>query len=137
DACRETDQGVQSDEHHVEVVGEQEVGGRRPVPEQEQGEKEYDEAGRDIQPRRPAVIAHAGKHGGAQERGEKQGADRVERESAHRRSPRKRSSACISTVSNRSRMRNRKMPMTMKAIRTEKATLISTTRGIPRAPVPA
>src|SRR5262249_17947420 len=52
-------------------------------------------------------------------------------------SPRKRSMACISTVSKRSRMRNRKMPMTMKAISTEKATLISTTSGMPLAPVAA
>jgi len=46
---------------------------------------------------------------------------------SHRRSPRKRSRACKSTVSKRSRMRNRKMPMTMKAIRIENATLLSTT----------
>jgi hypothetical protein len=34
-------------------------------------------------------------------------------------------------------MRNRKMPITMKAIRIEKATLISTTSGMPLAPVAA
>jgi hypothetical protein len=34
-------------------------------------------------------------------------------------------------------MRNRKMPMTMKAIRIENATLISTTSGMPLAPVAA
>jgi hypothetical protein len=40
-------------------------------------------------------------------------------------------------VSKRSRVRNRNIPMTMKAMRTEKATLISTTSGIPLAPVAA
>src|SRR5258707_3638538 len=58
-------------------------------------------------------------------------------QSRHPRSPRNRSSACKSTVSKRSRMRNRKMPITMKAMRMEKAMLISTTSGMPLAPVAA
>src|SRR5208282_600007 len=55
----------------------------------------------------------------------------------HRRSPRTRSRDSISTLSNRSRMRNTKTAKTKSAIRTEKATLTSTTSGIPRAPVAA
>ena len=47
------------------------------------------------------------------------------------------SSACTSTESKRSRIRNRKTPITMKATRTENATLISTTSGMPLAPAAA
>src|SRR5215813_1268048 len=53
------------------------------------------------------------------------------------RSPRNRSSALTSTVSKRSRMRNTKMPNTINAIKMEKATDISTTSGMPLAPVAA
>src|ERR1022692_88153 len=43
----------------------------------------------------------------------------------------------MSTESKRSRMRNRKIPITISATRIEKATLISTTSGMPLAPVAA
>ena len=43
----------------------------------------------------------------------------------------------MSTVSKRSRMRNRNTPITISATRIENATLISTTSGIPLAPVAA
>src|SRR5206468_5263480 len=63
--------------------------------------------------------------------------DGVEPGMGHFCSSRNRSMAPTSTVSNRSRILNRKTPMTMKAISTEKATLISTTSGMPLAPVAA
>src|SRR5262249_60884296 len=71
------------------------------------------------------------------QRGNRQnGGERFE-QTCHPRSPRNRSSACKSTVSKRSRIRNRKIPMTINAMRIEKAMLISTTNGMPLAPVAA
>ena len=63
--------------------------------------------------------------------------DRTEPGVGHGRSPRKRSSACMSTESKRSVIRNRKIPITINAMRIENATLISTTSGMPFAPVAA
>src|SRR6202043_1680227 len=118
----------------VEVVN-QEIGSRlRPRGKQRyrrhQGGKrrQHVEAGRDPIYRQQCKERPGG------HRDQQYGGKRIE---PHRRSPRKRSSACRSTVSKRSRIRNRKMPITMKAMRIENATLISTTSGMPLAPVAA
>src|SRR4029077_13178754 len=89
---------------------------------------------RDVEPRRRPITRQYGQQRGGEGGNQEHAGQRIER---HRRSPRKRSSASRSTVSKRSRMRNRKIPITMKAMRTEKATLISTTSGMPLAPVAA
>src|SRR2546423_1925185 len=98
------------------------------------GGKEDHEGRGGVERRRQAVAGEPREQRRRHDRNEEHRRQHVE---AHRCSPRKRSSALISTVSKRSRMRNRKMPMTMKAIRIEKATLISTTSGVPLAPVAA
>src|SRR5207302_6084869 len=131
----EGDEGVQHDKDDVEIVDLRQRPGRRPVDEQEQRRGEREEARQHVQTRRPAVVGHDNQHARRDERNEQHELDHVDRQRAHRRSPRKRSSAWISTLSKRSRMRKRKMPITMKAISTEKATLISTTSGMPLAPV--
>src|SRR5581483_8766945 len=108
---------------------------RRPVDdEQGQRRKKRQDRGGDVE-RGGCLVA--GEEGEQRRRGERNDEDQDFRIEAHRRSPRKPSSAWTSTVSKRSRMRNRKMPMTMKAMRMAKATLISTTSGMPLAPVAA
>src|SRR5512135_377408 len=132
----EADNRAEHDEDDVEVINEK-VGAWLCVHEKQQDRgQEREKAGHHIQSRRQPVTGKHGERGGRKCRDGQHQRGAVE-EPLHRRSPRKRSSACTSTESKRSRMRNRKMPMTIKAINTEKATLISTTRGIPLAPVAA
>src|SRR6185437_4498848 len=128
----ERDKGRQDDEDAVEIVDQQIVAGLRRDPEQRHRDQEGRQRGDDVEVRREPIAGQRDEHGGRDQRHDEDGCER-----RHRRSPRKRSSAWISTVSKRSRIRNRKMPMTMKAISTEKATEISTTSGIPLAPVAA
>src|SRR6185312_4375424 len=92
---------------------------------------------RDVDARGEPVARQDREQGRRAKRYQQHRGDRLEVPADHRRSPRNRSSACTSTVSKRSRMRKRKMPMTMNAIRIENATLISTTSGMPLAPVAA
>src|SRR5882724_4899598 len=130
----EADERGQHDEHVVEIVNVQ-IGARLWPHEQErQRDQEGRERSKHVEPRGRPVAGQRGHERGGERRNQQYGCDGVE---AHRRSPRKRSSAWRSTVSKRSRMRNRKIPITMKAIRIEKATLISTTSGMPLAPVAA
>ena len=134
----EADERVEHDEYDIEVVDVEIRPGSRPLEEQQHRRGKRDEAGDDVE-RAPKARTRAGRSGWppAAIGTSRTAPSAIEAEEAHRRSPRKRSSACTSTVSKRSRMRNRKMPMTMKAIRIENATLISTTSGMPLAPVAA
>src|SRR5580704_15803622 len=133
-AGREGDKRREHDKDLVEIIHKQVVAGRWLDHEQRRGGQECQQGRRDIQPRREPITRQGGQKRGRHQRNQQ---DRLERVEPHRCSPRNRSIACMSTVSKRSRMRNRKMPMTMKAISTEKATLISTTSGMPLAPVAA
>src|SRR5262245_27709030 len=134
----EADEGIERHEDDVEIVDQKVRSGRWPVGYEERERRdEGEERGGDIQPRRQPVARQSREKACRSERNEKDRADRVELETGHRRSPRCLSSACTSTVSKRSRMRNRNMPITMKAMRIENATLISTTSGMPLAPVAA
>src|SRR6185437_6251348 len=137
-AGREADESVERNEHDVEIV-DQQVGAGRGMrrKQQRQRREQSQERGGDIQPRGQAITGQQRQQRRGPERDQNHPLDPDEGEIAHRRSPRNWSSAARSTLSKRSRMRNRKMPMTMKAIRTEKATLISTTSGMPLAPVAA
>src|SRR5581483_6247275 len=130
----EADEGRQHDEHLVEVVDQKIFAGRWLDREQRQRREEGQQRRQYVEPRGQLVAGEYGKDRGGDRRDQQ---DRSERVEGHRRSPRKRSSACRSTLSKRSRMRNRKMPITMKAISTENATEISTTSGMPLAPVAA
>src|SRR5215831_16364443 len=130
----EADEGGQHDEHLVEVVDQKILTRYRLDHEQRQRSQEGEQRRHDVERGRDAVIGHEREDRGRRHGDHKDGRERVD---GHRRSPRKRSKAWISTLSKRSRIRNRKMPITMKAISTEKATLISTTSGMPLAPVAA
>src|ERR1700720_539278 len=133
----ERHEGVQDHEHDVQFIDLRELAWCRPMHEQKKRGKEGDEARDNVQPRRPTIVRDQRQHACRDERNEQHKPDRIEGHRAHRRSRRTRSSARISTLSNRSRIRKRKIPITMKAISTEKATLISTTSGMPFAPVAA
>src|SRR5271165_6107077 len=132
----EADESVEHDEDDVEVVDEN-IGARRRREREQRGGGEESREGRgDIERGGKPV----GRQSGEQRRGrQRQGEhdDRRIQRLHYRRSPWKRSSACASTVSNRSLMRKRKTPITTSATRTEKATEISTTSGIPFAAVAA
>src|SRR5262249_5843325 len=133
-AGRKPDERGEHDEHIVEVIHQQIRSLQRPAEEQRHGGDKAEQRGQDVETRGQTII------GQQRERGRRDGGNQQDSHhavDAHRCSPRKRSSTCTSTVSNRSRMRNRKMPMTMKAMRMENATLISTTSGMPLAPVAA
>src|SRR5580700_10131430 len=138
-ACAEyaggkSDERREHDKGAVEVVDKEIGSGLRPRDEQRYRRREGGECRQNVEARRDPVSRQQRQQRCREHRGQQYGGKRIEH---HRRSPRKRSSACKSTVSKRSRIRNRKMPMTMKAIRIEKATLISTTSGMPLAPVAA
>src|ERR1019366_9603118 len=121
------------DEDLVEVIHQQIGPGGRLHHEQRHRGRETEECRHHIEPRGHPKAGKRGEQGGRHGRNQQNAGERVD----HCRSPRKRSSACTSTVSKRSLIRNRKMPITMKAISTEKAMLISTTSGMPLAPVAA
>ena len=122
------------DEDVVEIVNVEIGAGLRADEEQRERDQESGEGGEHVEARGQPVTGQRRQQARRQRRNEQDCGQRVE---PHQRSPRKRSSACRWTVSKRSRMRNRNIPITMKAIRIEKATLISTTSGMPRAPVAA
>src|SRR5262249_19226927 len=132
----EADERGEHDEDVVEVIHQQIRGRPRAAEEQRDRGEEGQERCDHIERRRQAVSRQHHQQRCRQRGNREDGGERFE-QTCHPRSPRKRSSACKSTVSKRSRMRNRKMPITMKAIRIEKATLISTTSGMPLAPVAA
>src|ERR1051326_8452125 len=133
----ERHEGVEHDENDVEIVDLKKAGGGGPLDQQQQRRSEGQQARQHVPPRCPPVPRQQGEHAAGGEGNQQDQSDRADGNRAHRRSPRKLSSASSSTLSNRSRMRNRKMTITMKAISTEKATLISTTSGMPLAPVAA
>src|SRR6185437_12165273 len=130
----EADQRGQRDEDLVEVVYQKILSGARLDEKHRHCGSERQKSGYDIDAGRHAIAGERCEQRRRRGRDQQHAGERIE---GHCRSPRKRSSARTSTVSKRSRMRNRKMPMTMKAISTEKATLISTTSGMPLAPVAA
>ena len=138
DTGGEADEGVEHDEDDVQVVDQHVGAGRRTVDREERKRREEcREACQDIQPCRQPVARQHGQQRRGDDRNHQDGCCGIEVRQVHRRSPRKSSRAETSTESKRSRIRNRKMPITMKAIRIEKATLISTTSGMPLAPVAA
>src|SRR5208283_1051508 len=138
----EADKGIQNDEDDVQVV-DQNVRASRGFPnEQRQSGEKREESRSDVQASRQAIPRQNRQHGGSHHRNDQQESNAADGDGVHHCpprywSPRSRSRASRSTVSNRSRIRNRKIPITIKAIRTEKATLISTTSGMPLAPVAA
>src|SRR5260370_29061296 len=137
-ARRETHQRTDDEEDGVDVIDEEIERGLRAVRVEERSTAQREGTQGDVEGRRVPVCRdgrekQGTERGSAEESGER---DRSNRR-AHADSPRAMSSACRSTVSNRSRMRNRKIPTTRKAMRTENPTLISTTSGMPRAPVAA
>src|SRR5579883_1956683 len=146
-ACAEYASGkanerVQHDKDDVQIIDEDERSRRWLVDEQRQCGEQRQESSRHVETGREAIARQDREKGGSQHRYHEQEGDAVEGEGCHpchppNRSPRSLSRASRSTVSKRSRMRNRKMPITMKAMRTEKATLISTTSGMPLAPAAA
>src|SRR6185295_1492017 len=133
----EPDEGAEHDEHDVQVVDDQEGPRRRPLRQQHQRALERQERRDGVEPGAGAVVGQQREKRGAQRRNDEDGGDHELARLAHGCSPRCWCRTWISTVSNRSRMRNRKMPITMSAIRMENATLISTTSGMPLAPVAA
>ena len=131
----EADEGGEHDEDAVEIVNQQVRTGLRPLPEHRQRRKEGRERREHVELRGDPVPR--------QQRKDRRGESRNKQ---HREPARSVDSFAfsaeavqrlMSTLSKRSRIRNRKMPMTMKAMRIEKATLISTTSGMPLAPVAA
>src|SRR5262249_43327410 len=132
----EADERGQHDEHVVEVVHQQIWRRTRATEEQRNRGEESQESRNHIERRCQPISRQGHEQRRRQPRNHENCRDRF-KHSRHPRSPRKLSSACKSTVSKRSRMRNRKMPITMKAMRMEKAMLISTTSGMPLAPVAA
>src|SRR5260370_1519385 len=138
DAGRETHKGVEHDEDDVQIVNQHIRPRLRTLDhEQRKGREKCRQTRDDVQTRRQPVAGQCGQQRRRADWNQQNSRDGIEGMCAHRRSPRKSSSAETSTESKRSRIRNRKMPMTMKAIRIEKATLISTTSGMPLAPVAA
>src|SRR5581483_3900438 len=135
----EADEGAEHHEHDVEVVDEQVAGGGGPRTEQRQRCQEGRQRRQHVEAGGQPIAGQQRQQHGRARRNEQDGGHRLDRQDggAQRRSPRKVSSASTSTESKRSRMRNRKTPITMKATSTEKATLISTTSGMPLAPVAA
>src|SRR5690606_12571425 len=133
---RETDQGVQNDKDNVQVVDAEKISGRGPVEHQKRGRgDEGQERGGDVDPRTRPVAWQQCQQCRPASRQDQNGREGVR--AGHRRSPLNSSSDSRSTESNRSRMRNRKTPMSIIAISTENATLISTTSGMPCAPAAA
>src|SRR5437016_7810234 len=135
-AGRETDERGQHNEHVIEIVHQQIGSWLRTAEEQGDRSEEGQESRNHIERRRQPVARQRYEQRRRQCGNYENGGDGFER-CRHPRSPRNRSSACKSTVSKRSRMRNRKIPITMNAMRMEKAMLISTTSGMPLAPVAA
>src|SRR5262249_33787694 len=131
----EPDEGVEHNEDDIEIVDQEIIIGHGRLHKQPKREEKRRQTGEHIEPRREPIAGDNRENRGRRRRNKEHRHERVEHR--HGCSPRKRSSVCTSTLSKRSRMRNRKMPMTMNAIRMEKATLISTTKGIPLAPVAA
>src|SRR6185312_9699340 len=104
------------------------------IEEQQQGQHQGGEASYDIERGgQPVTGQYRQQHRGKERHGQQRG-DGI---GDHSRPPPKGSRAPISTVSNRSRIRNRNTPMTINATRMEKAMLISTTSGMPCAPAAA
>src|SRR4029077_6078454 len=141
-ACREHGRGEahgrrQHDEDGVWGVDQQIAAGRGTLEKQRKRRGEAQKRCQYVQCGREAVRRHESEQPRRDGGDQQYGRHCVEAERHHRRSPRKRSSAWTSTVSKRSRMRNRKIPITMKAIRIENAIEISTTSGMPLAPVAA
>src|SRR5690606_21393728 len=99
------------------------------------GGDEGEQARHDVEPRGEPVAGQRREQRGGDRRDDENGLDGSER--GHGRSPRLSSSSLTSTESKRSRMRKRKTPITISATSTEKATEISTTSGMPLAPVAA
>src|SRR5215467_12928655 len=130
----ESHEGGEHDKDLVEIVHQQIETAFRRHNKQRQRRDEGCERCKNIEPRRQPIARKCRQHEGRNGRNQQDAGERIDH---HRRSPRNRSSSCKSTLSKRSRIRNRKMPMTMKAISTEKATEISTTSGMPLAPVAA
>src|SRR5262249_17010508 len=130
----ETDEAGQNDKRAVEIVDQQISTGSRIDKKQRQGAEEGEPGRGDIRASGYAVVRQCREQRRRNSRNSQYAGERIKR---HCRSPRKSLMICTSTVSNRSRMRNRKMPITIKAIKIEKAMLISTTSGMPLAPAAA
>src|SRR6266850_33513 len=137
DAGGEADERAEKDEHRVQVVDDQERPGLRPLLQQQERTDEGQERHHHIEAGAHALVRQEREHRRAEQRDGEQPGQHQQARWVHGCSPRCSCSRWMSTVSKRSRMRKRKMPMTISATRMEKATLISTTSGMPFAPVAA
>src|SRR5215813_6811585 len=135
-AGREADERGQHDEDVVEVIHQQ-IRGRLRAAEEQRDRGEEGQERRDHIERRRQPVPRQRHEQRRRQRGNRQNGGERFAQTRHPRSPRKRSSACKTIWSKRSGMQKRKMPITMKAKRIEKAMLISTTSGMPLAPVAA
>src|SRR5471030_1205289 len=126
-------EGRQRDEINVEVVNDKDVAAIAIDQQQRRSSHEGQTARQHVEHRADPVAGNQHQHHDGNRRNQENGIKRVD----HSRppcSPRNRSSALTSTVSKRSRIRNTKIPKTIKAIRIENAVENSTTSGIPLAP---
>src|SRR6185312_14812802 len=105
----EADQRGQRDEDLVEVVYQKILSGARLDEKHRHCGSERQKSGYDIDAGRHAIAGERCEQRRRRGRDQQHAGERIE---GHCRSPRKRSSARTSTVSKRSRMRNRKMPTT-------------------------
>ena len=89
DAGREPHEGIEHDEHNIEVVDQHVRRGLRTFDhEQREGRKECRETGGDVQPRRLPVARQDGQQRGRADRNQQDSHHRVEGRYGHRRSPR-------------------------------------------------
>jgi hypothetical protein len=72
-ACGKADEGVQQDEHHVQIVDQQVLAGSGSVHEQKQRAEERQQAGGDIDSSREPVIGDRRQYGSGGERHQEDG----------------------------------------------------------------
>src|SRR6185369_15406740 len=137
DAGREGDERGEDDKHHVHVVDDKERAGFGAKEKQRQRSQEREQRSQCVELAGEAIVGKQRQQRRACDRHQQHRVDQQRAQIVHAWPPRKRSSACTSMVSKRSRMRNRKMPTTISAMMIENATLISTTSGMPLAAVAA
>src|SRR6185436_2123697 len=134
---READEGAQDDEGHVKVVDDEIAPGRRTLHEEHRRRHKGEQGGQHVEPGRRPVVRQQRQNARGRGGNDEHRAEEKRALLSHGCSPRCSCRAWMSTVSKRSRMRNRNTPITISATRMENATLISTTSGMPFAPVAA
>src|SRR5690606_25589821 len=125
------------DQIDVEVVDHQEQARLGSRVEQGQRGGEGQERRRDVEARGQPIAGQRCQHRHGDERHDQYRGQDIGAGSAHRASPRNGWRWWTSTAARRPRMRTRNAPNTMNATSTERATLSSTTSGMPRTPTAA